>query len=137
MPRAYSNDVRWRIVWQKLFFRRCNKKVAVDLFVSPKTVQRIFRRYLTTGDVLPSIIGRPKATTTMYQHEEFMLVDMILRKSTFQFVEIGGYEIERVFGRHFSCQSLCSAMHRLGFTRKKVLSEVLCFINAFRDNVFV
>ena len=97
MPRAYSNDVRcWRIVWQKLFFRRCNKEVAVDLFVSPKTVQRIFRRYLTTGDVSPSIIGRPKVTTTMYQHEEFMLVDMILR--TFQFVEIGGYEIGYLAG---------------------------------------
>ena len=31
MQRTYSNDFRWRIVWQ--LFRKNNEEVAVDLFI--------------------------------------------------------------------------------------------------------
>ena len=123
MPRAYSNDLWWRIVWRKLLFNQSDEDVVVELLVCPKTVNRIYNLFLNTGDVLAANIGRPKETIALYPHEEYLIVDTILRKPTVQLAE-NRRDIEQNFGTHLSFPNLCLAIHRLGFTRRK---QVLVF----------
>ena len=59
MPRPYSDDLRWRIVYQKLFYEKSYEEIALQLFVCPKTVYRTIRTILNTGDVKPCRLGRP------------------------------------------------------------------------------
>ena len=42
---AYSEDLRWRIVWQKLALGLDNKSIASNLCIDPFTVHRIAIEY--------------------------------------------------------------------------------------------
>ena len=48
---AYSDDIRWRIIWQKEVLKLTDKEVAVNLCISPSTVQRIIKLFKTTGGI--------------------------------------------------------------------------------------
>ena len=120
MPQPYSDDLRWRLVWLKLFYGMSNVDISTTLFVSPKTVSRIYRLFMTTGNVTsPKVFGRPKGTTTLYEHEELIICEILLRQPTIHLKEIA-YEIENTTGTRFPVESLCRTVHRLGFTMKKV-----------------
>jgi transposase len=84
-------------------------------------VDRIFNLFINTGNVTSlQKIGRPKGATTLYQYEELVICEMVLRRPAIHLKEIAR-EIENKTGTCFSIQSLCAAVHRLGFTRKKVI----------------
>ena len=120
MPKPYSDDIRWRIVWQRLFYNRSSVRVAADLFVCRRTVDRIFTLFINTGNVKsPHKFGRPVGTTTLYQHEELVICEMVIRRPYIYLKEIAS-ELQNGTGRQLSIPSMCAAVHRLGFTRKKV-----------------
>ena len=119
MPAPYSNDLRWRMIFQLIFYQRTYNEVATQLFVSAKTVYRTYRTFLYTGDVKPCTIGRPKDTNTFLAHEEFIIMDFILGMPHMQLNELANY-IFNTTGSAFSEETLCKAVHRLGITRKKV-----------------
>ena len=48
----YSNDLCWRMIWQKLGLGLSIKTVARSLCVNPSTVSRIVANFDTTGDVM-------------------------------------------------------------------------------------
>ena len=98
MPKPYSDDLRWRLVWLKLFYGMSNVDISSTLFVSPKSVSRIYRLFVTTGNVTsPKVFGRPKGTTTLYEHEELIMCEILLRQPTIHLKEIA-YEIENTTG---------------------------------------
>ena len=69
MPRPYSaHDLRWRMVYQRLFYQRRYKEIASQLFVCPKTVYRTIT-FLNSGDVKPYRLGRPTGSTSLFDHE--------------------------------------------------------------------
>ena len=69
MPRPYSHDLRWRMVYQMLFYEKSYEEIALQLFVCPKTVYRTIRTFLNTGDVKPCRLGRPTGSITLFPHE--------------------------------------------------------------------
>ena len=108
MPKPYSDDLRWRIVWQKIFYNRSSIRIARDLFMSPRTVDRIFNLFINTGNVTSlQKFGRPKGTTTLHQHEELVICEMVLRCPAIHLKEIAR-EIENKTGTRFSIQSFTS-----------------------------
>ena len=48
---AYSNDLRWRIVYQRLGMGYSYAKIAQSLNISEATACRIFNRFQLTGSV--------------------------------------------------------------------------------------
>ena len=78
MPAAYSEDLRWRVVWHKFLLMRTDEEIASEFFLSPRTVARICHQFVMTGTVLPEKTGRPVGTTTLHQHEEYILMEAIL-----------------------------------------------------------
>ena len=119
MPRPYSDDLRWRMVYQQFFYQRSYDEIASQLFVCPKTVYRTIRTFLNTGDVKPCRLGRPFQSVTLFEHEEYILVECILQTPQIQLHEIANH-IFNATGSAFSPQTLCRTMYRLGITRKKV-----------------
>ena len=102
MPKPYSDDLRmrWRLVLLKLFYEMSKIEISSTLFVSPKTVSRIYRLFVNTGNATPTkVFGRPKGTTctTLYDHEP---CEMLLRQPTIHLKEIA-YEIENTTGTRF------------------------------------
>ena len=64
MPKPFSDDLRWRIIYQRLFYAKSYKEIASQLFVSPRTVLMTVRTFLHTGDVKICRIGHPTGSTT-------------------------------------------------------------------------
>ena len=119
MPAPYSNDLRWRMIFQRIFFQRTYAEVSSQLFVSPKTVYHTYKTFVNTGDVKPCSLGRPKDTNTFFPHEEYIIMDFALRMPQMQLVELANC-ILNTTGSAFSDETLCKAVYRLGMTRKKV-----------------
>ena len=51
--RAYSPDIGWRVVWQRLAMETSFEGIASRLQIAPSTAHRIFGRFKETGDVMP------------------------------------------------------------------------------------
>ena len=53
--KAYSDDLLWRIVWNRNFRRMTVSDVASEMLVSESTVQRYVERFQQTGSVSPCV----------------------------------------------------------------------------------
>ena len=82
MPRPYSDDLRWRMIFQRLFYERSFAEIASQLFVCPETVRRTVSTFLNTGDVKPCNIGRPTGSVSLIPHEEYIIMDYDIMNST-------------------------------------------------------
>ena len=72
MSRPYSaHDLRWRMVFQRLFYQRRYKEIVSQLFVCPKTVYRTIT-FLNSGDVKPYCLGQPTGSASLFDHEGFI-----------------------------------------------------------------
>ncbi len=119
MPRPYSDDLRWRMVYQRVFYQRSYDEIASQLFVCPKTVYRTIRTFLNTGNVKSCRLGRPSGSVTLFEHEEYILMEFILQTPQIQLHEMANH-ISNATGSAFSPQTLCRTVYRLGITRNKV-----------------
>ena len=127
MPAPYSDDLRWRMIYQRLFYDRRDDEIASQLFVSPRTVMRTFQTFLNTGDVKPCRFGRPTGCVILCPHEEYIIMDCLLRMPQTQLHEIANYILDATRSS-FGPETLCRAVYRLGITRKKVSGRSHCII---------
>ena len=51
---AYSVDLRWRVVWQRLVLDLPLKAIASNLSIFAGTVHNIYKRFEDTGEVDPT-----------------------------------------------------------------------------------
>ena len=133
MPRPYSDDLRWRMIYQRIFYQRSYVEIASQLFVCPKTVYRTVRTFMHTGDVKHCRLGRPTSSITLCPHEEYIIMDCILREPQIQLNEIANH-ISNTTASAFGPETLSRAIYRLGLTCKKVivnnyLAFSLCYVS--------
>ncbi|KAK3716259.1 hypothetical protein QZH41_008145 [Actinostola sp. cb2023] len=119
MPKAYSNDLRYRIILAKNLLLRRDDEIAASLFVSSRTVRRIRKRLVRNGTVSALKTGRPAGSTTLHLHEEYILMQAVLEKPDLRLHELAHFIEERT-GSYFSLPTLSRELHRRGFTNKKV-----------------
>ena len=119
MPGAYSEDLRWIIIWYKFLLMRRDEEIAFQLFVCPRTVQRICQKFVFTGNVVAERAGLPVGTTTLHRHEEYIIMEAILKEPATRL-----HISSRQQYRNKLAPSLMfphsRTLHRLGFTNKKV-----------------
>ena len=48
---AYSDDLRWRIVWQRIAQEKPYRDIAKNLNISVGTVHNIWQKFEATGDI--------------------------------------------------------------------------------------
>jgi len=47
---AYSNDIRWRVIWRRLGMEMEFKAIANGLHIAPSTAYRIYKQFKASGD---------------------------------------------------------------------------------------
>ncbi len=69
VPVAYSNDLRWRIVWLNVLLEVTAQDIAIVMHLSERTVYRYADRYRATGEVRP-LVKRNGRARLMCEFEE-------------------------------------------------------------------
>jgi hypothetical protein len=65
------------MVYQRLFYQRSYEEIASKLFVCPKIVYRTIKTFLNTDDAKPYRLDRPTGSLTLFDHEEYVIMDYI------------------------------------------------------------
>ena len=79
MPRTYSDDLRWRIVWQHYFLDVAARKVAEIMQVSVRSVYRYTERFQVTGEVRKTL-QRNGPLPVLSEYKEFYLLHLSLTR---------------------------------------------------------
>ena len=122
MPRAYSEDLRWRAIWLAEIVGLTVEEVSFCLQISVKTILRYVPKFQTAGNVQAEIIGRPSGCISFHPHEEFVIMDLILQSPEKTIAEL----VEEVLLQtesEYACSTLFYYLRRNNITRKKVCIE--------------
>ena len=132
----YSNDVCWRIVWQRIALGHGFEKIASNLNISVGTAY-IFKLFEATGEVDHK--PQPKRECKLDSHHEMYIIGMILDSQTLQLSEIP-WKVEEMNSTVVSTSTFCRLLASYWMTCKKVQHVALqrCFDlrPSFVANVF-
>ena len=123
MPKAYSEDLRWRAVWLHLIRGMSYTDVAQVLFMCEKSVQRYLALFYATGNVAPHDQKRgPDKKLTEF--ELFTILQSLIIKPTSFLCEIQ-QQLLCSTGKWVHASTICRTIREQGLTRKKVRTIAL------------
>ena len=118
MPKAISDDLRWRIIWRHYFNQEEAEQVAKYFYVSVKTVKRLTILYNHTGNVAPTTQKHgPKRVLT--EAEELTVLNCLLGNPGVYLEEVQQNLFDKC-GTWVSKSTLCRGAKRMGLNRKKM-----------------
>ena len=116
----YSDDLRWRMIWQKEALGLSSSEVATRLGVDPTTVRRIIRKFKRTGNV-----GKEKYPVRLHPLRklslpiQFCIADLVLQRPGIYINELQHHILQH-HGEHISSSTVCRFLHSAGFTRQRL-----------------
>ena len=116
---AYSQDLRWRMVWQKEAQGRTCKEVALNLGVDAATVSRTVARFRETGGVQKRKHPSTRVFRKLTAPLELMIIHFVLKRPGAYLHEIAS-ELFDTTGADISLSTICNFLKRIGFTRQKL-----------------
>ena len=114
----YSEDLRWRIVWQKEALGLKTSEVAARLGVDPRTVRRITRKFKLTGCITKKHPVCSHPLRKLSSPVQFNIANLILQRQGIYLHEIQ-HQILQDHGEQISASSICRFLQKSGFTRQK------------------
>ncbi len=118
MPKAYSDDLRWRAVWLGLARGMPCEDIANVLFMCEKSVYRYLHLFHTTGSVSPETYT-PGPKKLLSEFELFTVLQTLIHHPTSYLYEVQN-DLVRITGTSVSASTICRTVKQQGFTRKKV-----------------
>ena len=91
MPKAFSIDLRWRILWLHLYKGLKCKTIAELLYVHTSTVNRLVSRYNSSVDVAPITEYRHGPARVLEDPTE--LLEAVVANPGMYFSELRRYEL--------------------------------------------
>ena len=119
---AYSRDIGWRVVWQKIGMGLTFRQIAARLQIATGTAHRIFMRFRETGDVSPtSRRAQPRLGCRKLDdlHEVYIL-GLVADNPGLYLSEIAR-SISDATNVVVDGSTVCRVLHRNGYTRKKIV----------------
>ena len=116
---SYNNDLRWRIVWQKIALELPTKQVAKNLCVDPSTVQRICHRFELSGDVAKQTYHAENSVRKLTEPAQLFILHLVLDRPGIYLREIRD-ELMSQLGVDITVSAICKFLHKAGFTRQKL-----------------
>lgn len=116
---AYSEDLRWRMVYQREALRFTYVQIGKNLCVDTTTVWQtvdLFKRTGTVNKKVYDLSNIPKKLTDMVQ---LILLQLILTRPCIYLCEIQA-EVKMVTGLDLASSTICRFFHAQGFTRQKM-----------------
>ena len=122
--KAYSHDLRWRIVWQRIGKGFNYREIATNLSVSVGTVSNIMKLFETTGCVDPKVQPSREDLRKLDDFHELYILGLIYDNPALQLSEICN-KVEEVTAVIVSGPTICRLLRRNGITRKKIRQVAL------------
>lgn len=113
----YSNDLRWRVVWQRLAKQKSYREIANSLDIALGTVHNIWEKFVSEDDVSAS--KQPEREHILDDHHELLIIAILLEQPDIYLREICEY-IHSATGTSVSESTICRVLKRHGYTRKKI-----------------
>ena len=124
MPRPYSEDLRWRVVY--LESENYNKReIAKLLSISIPTVHYILKTFSKWGCVVNTfkeVVGRKKK----FSRIELQILQQLVKEKVDWYLDELLVEMENQTGKSVSISALWRSLHYCGITYKKVFIFI-CF----------
>ncbi len=129
--KAYTNDLRWRIVYQRIGMHLPLEKIASNLNVSTSTAYRINARFRLTGSVdSEGPQKRRPDLRRLDEHSQLFVVGLVLGNPSLYLGEVCQKVLE-VDGVNVSPSTICR-LSMYGITRKKMRYVALQRCESFR-----
>ena len=137
---AYSEDLRWRMVWQRFVGGLTLKKIASNLCVDASTVMRITKKFDAVGKVSKST----RAASNRFRFVklskpiQFTILSLLLHSPSLYLSDIQR-DLSFMFNLDVSAAAICQFLKRCNFSRKKMqlvaLQRDQCIRNAYIRDV--
>ena len=117
---VYSEDLRWRIIYQVKALGKNYREVALSLNVDASTVCRTSELFERTGDVSPK--PHPSTnlgTARLTEINKFLILELSINKPGIYLCEIQQY-LHAQTGTEVDISTICRFLHASGFTRQKL-----------------
>ena len=124
--RAYGDDLRWRMVYQRLALELAYNEIAKNLCVDSSTVQRVIERFETTGTVSPA--PYPEQHAELHKKltpiDELLIIHLVADRPSIYLSELQ-QELLETTGTEVSLSAICKFLHKNGFTRHRLTKVAL------------
>ena len=122
--KAYSVDLRWRIVWERIGQDLTYREIATNLCVSLGTVSNIMKLFETTGCVDPKAQPLREDLRKLDDHHELYILGPLYDNPALQLHEICT-KVEEITTVVVTVPTVCQLLRRNGITRKKIRQVAL------------
>ena len=135
---AYSPDIGWRVVWQRLGMELAFRDISRKLQIAVGTAHRIYKRFEESGDVAASKKPLRYETRKLDDLNELLVMGLVIDNPGLYLHEIR-QQIHEVTSVIVSGPTVCSLLRHNGYTRKKIMQVAkqrrFDFRGAFMANV--
>ena len=116
---AYSEDLQWRIIYQKLALGLSYGDISNNLGISKSTSQRTVSLFLTTGNVQKKSYPTPRAYTKLTSPAKLHILHLVIEKHYLYLDEIQDNLRQTLF-INISLATISRFLQKNGFTRLKL-----------------
>ena len=117
---AYSPDIGWRVVWQRVGMGLSFRDIATRLQIGLGTAHRLYTKFEETGEVAPIEQG-PRSDVRKLDHlHELYIIGLLVENPGLYLSEIC-QNIHAATGVTVSGSTVCRLLQRNGLTRKKIV----------------
>ena len=116
---AYSEDLRWRMVWQRYALGYTFKTIGTNLDVDPSTVQRTVNLFEVTGSVQKRQYSQVSIQKKITPSVEVIIYTLVVQQPGILLRELQS-EL-RDYGVEVGLSTICQFLHRSGFSRQKMV----------------
>jgi len=120
----YSNDIHWRIVWQRLAMDLPYWKIAQNLSIGVGTVYNVFKTFQNSREVSNSSKRERADSRALTASEEMFVVGLALESPCLYLRELC-QRVEDISGFSVSVSTIWRLLGQHGFSRKKVQKVAL------------
>ena len=110
--KAYSSDLRWCIVYQRLAMNLPFEKIAQNLNVAVSTVHRTYRLFEESGSVDPLSLGTRLDCRSLDPHSELYVIGVIMENPSLYLGELCSV-IMTAFGIEISASTVCRTLKNM------------------------
>ena len=122
--RAYGNDLRWRIIYQRIGMNLSFARIGRNLNIAPSTAHRICKQFNGSGSVTSHYRSERRELRVLNEHKELYIVGLIMCKPSMYLHEVC-QEVLNAFSCRVSPSTICRLLKKCGMTRKKIKQVAL------------
>ena len=116
---AYSEDLRWRMVWQSEPLGCSYNTIAQNLNVDKSTVCRTILLFYSTGTVSKNDYPKESAARKLFNPAQLFILHLVIKQPGIYLYEIQS-ELSDLLGIEVSISTIFRFLHENGFTRQKL-----------------